>query len=111
MSVDGFRVDSDRLLQHATRLGAVSEAIGVAADAAGQVDLHDGAFGLLCAFLPPFVNGAEVSTGDAIGASLETMDAIIDNVKGMAAGYTAADETVGTGFDRAGSGTGGAQWR
>lgn len=94
MSVDGFHVDTEILVQHARRLSFVSEAIGLAADAARQVDLNDGAFGFLCGFLPWFVNGAEASTGDAISASLATMDAIIDSVVGMAADCTAVDESV-----------------
>jgi hypothetical protein len=96
VSVDGFQVDSERLVEHARRLGFVSEAIGLAAGAAAQVDLHDGAFGLLCAFLPPFVNGAEVSTGDAIGAARETVDATIDGVLAMAGDYASVDDGVGS---------------
>ncbi|WP_182112452.1 MULTISPECIES: hypothetical protein [unclassified Actinotalea] len=66
----------------------------LAHDAANQVDLHDGAFGLLCAFLPGFVNTAEVETGRAIGAARDTLEAMVDGVVAMAEDYRAADDGV-----------------
>lgn len=94
MTAGGFKVDLDALHAHARRLEAVTDSVGLAANAAGQVDLHDGSFGLLCAFLPGFVNTAEVATGDAIGAARTTVDAMGDGVRAMARQYAAVDDAV-----------------
>jgi|GEM_PF-548148 len=102
-----LHVDLDMLAQHATRLGAVGDQIRLASDASGQVDLHDGAFGLLCAFLPLIVNGAEVSTGDAITAGGETSSAAASEVRAMAEAYARVDEGVAARFERLAGGTGG----
>lgn len=89
-----LEVDIEVLAAHASRLSMVTDAVALAQDAANQVDLHDGAFGLLCAFLPGFVNTAEVETGQAIGAARSTLDAMADGVAAMAADYRAVDDGV-----------------
>ncbi len=94
-----FEVDTEVLAAHGSRLSMVSDAVALAQDAANQVDLHDGAFGVLCAFLPGFVNSAEVQTGEAIGAALDTLEAMADGVTAMAADYRATDDGVRTRMD------------
>ena len=84
MSAGGFDVDLDVLNAHAGRLGAVTDAVGQAGDAANQVDLNDGAFGLMCAMLPGVVNRAEQGTGEAMS----------DGVRAMARDYASVDDTV-----------------
>ena len=87
-------VDTEMLSAHGSRLAMVRDAVALAQDAANQVDLHDGAFGLLCAFLPGFVNTAEVETGTAIGAARDTLDAMADGVTAMARDYRSTDDGV-----------------
>ncbi len=94
-----FEVDTEVLAAHGSRLSMVSDAVALAQDAANQVDLHDGAFGVLCAFLPGFVNSAEVQTGEAIGAARDTLEAMADGVTAMAADYRATDDGVRTRLD------------
>lgn len=91
-----FHVDADVLLQHSSRLGAVTEQLGMAADAAGRVDLHGGAFGVLCAFLPLVIGGFEARAGEAIAASRETSTAMAEQVRAMAQEYARVDEGVAT---------------
>ncbi|ACQ79307.1 conserved hypothetical protein [Beutenbergia cavernae DSM 12333] len=88
----GFEVSTEVLTAHAGRLEAVRDAVDLAADAAGQVDLSDGSFGVLCAFLPPIVLQSEAETEDAIAAAGETLTAMAQGVRDMAADYAAADE-------------------
>ena len=102
-----LHVDVDTLLQHAARLGGVGDQIGLASGAAGQVNLHDGAFGLLCAFLPVIINGAEVSTGDAIAAAGETSTTSASEVRAMAEAYARVDDGVAARFERIAGGPGG----
>lgn len=92
-------VDIETLTQHAARLGAVEEQIGLAAGAAGQVNLNDGAFGLLCAFLPLVITGFETTTGDAIAASRESVTATVAEVRAMAATYAQVDADVARRLD------------
>ena len=87
-------VDTELLAAHGSRLSMVRDAVALAEDAANQVDLHDGAFGLLCAFLPGFVNTAEVETGTAIGAARDTLEAMGDGLAAMARDYRSVDDGV-----------------
>lgn len=89
-----LEVDTEVLLAHGSRLSMVTDAVALAQDAANQVDLHDGAFGLLCAFLPGYVNTAEVETGAAIGAARDTLEAMADGVVAMANDYRTTDDGV-----------------
>ncbi|WP_199423042.1 type VII secretion target [Actinotalea solisilvae] len=89
-----FEVDTEVLRSHASRLSMVTDAVALAEGAANQVDLHGGAFGVLCAFLPGFVNSAEVETGQAIGAARDSLEAMADGVVAMADDYRAVDDGV-----------------
>lgn len=70
----------------------VTDSIGLAAHAARSVNLHDGAFGVLCSFIPPFLNRTEVAVGDAVAAAGETVAAAADGVVAMSRDYQAADD-------------------
>ena len=94
MSAAGFDVDLEMLHAHARRLEAVTDSVALAGAAANRVDLHDGAFGMLCAFLPVLVNGAEQATGDAISAARSAVDAMGDGVRAMARDYASVDDAV-----------------
>ena len=87
-------VDTDVLLQHAGRVQLVADSVARAASAARAVDLHDGVFGILCAFLPPIFAGAEISTGDATTAARDALDATTDGVRAMARDYADVDSGV-----------------
>lgn len=93
---EAFEVETEVLRRHAQRLAAVTDSVGLAAGAARHVNLNDGAFGLLCAFLPPVLNGAETATGDATDAAQETVDAASEGVVAMAQDYEAVDDGVHT---------------
>jgi hypothetical protein len=94
MSAGGFEIDVDALTAHAGRLHMVTDAVALAGDAANQVDLDGGAFGLLCAMLPMIVNGAEQDAGRAINAARGALEAMSEGVLGMARDYATVDEAV-----------------
>jgi hypothetical protein len=102
-----FHVDHETLLQHSSRLGAVTDRLGSAADAARQVNLNDGAFGILCAFLPLVIGVFETTTGETIAASRETSTAMAEQVRAMAQDYARVDDAVATRLKSLGGGTGG----
>ncbi len=89
-----FTVDVETLVRHAGRLGPVSEQLALAGGAVRQVNLHDGAFGLLCAFLPVVVDVLIGQTDDTIAASGETAASMANEVTAMAATYARVDEQV-----------------
>ena len=91
---EAFHVDTEVLRVHAQRLRMVTDSVSLAADAARAVNLHDGAFGLLCAFLPPVLNGAETTVGDALGAAQDTVSGAAAGVRAMARDYDAVDDRV-----------------
>lgn len=95
----GFAVDAEALQVHAQHLDSIAADAALAADAADHVDLGDGAFGLLCSFLPPVVNDAEVSTGDSVRAVHETVQAAADGVRAMARDYADTDDRARTAVD------------
>jgi hypothetical protein len=93
--VSELHVDVDVLRQHAGRVQVVAESVARASAAARHVDLHDGAFGLLCGFLPAVFSRAETSAGDAVTAVREVLEGTADGVHGMARDYEAVDGDVG----------------
>lgn len=97
---DGFLVDTERLRWHARRVGMVRDDVALAADAAGQVNLNDGAFGLLCGFLPPIFGAVETAVGDAVTAACEVLDATGESLVAVGTIFDDGDADVGTGFTR-----------
>lgn len=96
----GFHVDTEVLRLHARRIGMVRDDVALAADAAGRVNLHDGAFGLLCAFLPPIFGAVETAVGDAAGAARDVIDSTGDLLVSVAELYDDVDADAGQGFRR-----------
>lgn len=94
----GFRVSTDVLRTHAGRVGMVRDDVGLATSAAGQVNLHDGSFGLLCAFLPPIFGLVEGAVEEAVHAAQEVLDATGDTLRSVARMYDDADAEVSAGF-------------
>ena len=93
--MNDLEVDVDALIQHAGRVQLVADAVSRAVSAAWGVDLHDGAFGVLCAFLPPVYNGTETATGEAAAAARDALDATTDGGRAMARSYADVDDGVG----------------
>lgn len=89
-----YDVSVDALYNHASHVQLVADDVALAADAASQVDLDGGAFGVMCSFLPAFVNDAETSTAAAVLAASQTLDAMAEGVRGMARDYVSADDAV-----------------
>ncbi|MEP7762821.1 hypothetical protein [Sanguibacter sp. 25GB23B1] len=89
-----YEVSLDTLFNHAAHVQSVADDVALAADAASHVDLDGGAFGVLCSFLPVFVNDAETATAGAVLAAAQTLDAMAEGVRGMARDFGAADDAV-----------------
>ncbi|WP_213282351.1 type VII secretion target [Cellulomonas hominis] len=89
-----LRVDTDVLRRHASRVAQVADELGVAQSAAASVKLHDGAFGVLCSFLPGIVSGVDATARDAVSAVREATDAMVTELGAMARSMDEADARV-----------------
>ncbi|MFD0205560.1 MULTISPECIES: type VII secretion target [Saccharothrix] len=86
----GFEVTSGELNAHAGKVDAHAQSLGTAADAADQV-MPDGAYGILCQFLPPLFNDVEAAAHDALTAARDGLRTVADNLRDTAADYDSED--------------------
>jgi hypothetical protein len=87
-----FEVLPEELAAHAGHVGGLSDRLNTALDAANAVSMGDGAYGVLCSFLPPIINPVTTSGTDAIGAAVEGMGVTSDEIRGAVSSYEASDE-------------------
>lgn len=90
----GFQVDTEVLRRHATRVGQVAGDLGTAQSAAGSSDLHGGAFGVLCSFLPGIVAGTDAAAREAIAAVREATEGMVTELGAMARSIDETDQAV-----------------
>ena len=101
MGVSGeMLVDSDVLRQHAARVSAVESELATASAAAATTDLHGGAFGVLCSFLPPIVSGVDGAARDALQAVRGAADEVVADIGDMAKAFDHVDQAVEDAFKR-----------
>jgi hypothetical protein len=94
MAAAGFHVDTEVLRWHGSRVDQVSGDLAAAQRAAGTTDLHGGAFGTLCGFLPPFVAGTDTAARDAIAAVQQATEQTAGDLRSMAEAYDRVDDQV-----------------
>jgi len=87
-------LDTEVLRRHAGRVRSLGSDVGAARSAVGSADLHGGAFGVLCSFLPSIVSGAARASQDAIVELDGAVSAASTGLTGMAASFEASDERV-----------------
>lgn len=92
----GFQIDTGVLRQHAARVGQVAGDIGTAQSATGSADIHGGAFGILCGFLPAIISGTDAAARDAIAAVREATDGMVTELSAMARSVDETDQVVET---------------
>lgn len=90
----GFEVDTEVLRRHATRVGQVAADVGTAQSAAGSTDLHGGAFGVLCAFLPLIISGVDGAAREALSAAQAASSGAVGEIGAMAQSFDAVDDRV-----------------
>ncbi len=95
-----LQVDPEGLVRHVARTRPVADELGAAGAAAGDVRLNDGAFGLLCAFLPAAFSDLEIRTGDVIAKAGLAVEGLGDSVVAMARLYEAVDGDAHDGLVR-----------
>ena len=95
-----FEVVPEDLVAHASHLDGLVDRLGTAADAARTVSMSDAAYGLICQFVPPFVNPMEQKAMDAIDAAAEGVQITADNVRATATTYEEDDKADAVLFDK-----------
>ncbi|WP_196804523.1 type VII secretion target [Cellulomonas sp. URHD0024] len=90
----GFEVDSEVLRRHGARVAQVEGDLATARAAAGTTDLHGGAFGVLCSFLPPVISGVDAAARDAVHAVHEASQGVVRELGSMAGAFDRVDERV-----------------
>jgi hypothetical protein len=94
-----FEVEPDDLVAHASHLDGLVQRLETAVSAADTA-LSTGAYGLLCAFLPPIVNPTGEQAKDTLSASVEGVRTSADNVRTTAKSYLESDQSNAEPFDR-----------
>jgi hypothetical protein len=97
-----FEVVPEDLVAHGSHLDGLVDRLGVAADAARTVSMSDSAYGLICQFVPPFVNPMEEKALAAIEAAGEAVSTSADNVRATATAYEEDDRSDADLFTRTG---------
>jgi len=87
-----FEVVPEDLVTHASHLDGLVDRLARAADAAKTVSMSDSAYGLVCQFVPPFVNPMEEKAMAAIEAAAEGVRTTAGNVRGTATSYQDVDQ-------------------
>jgi uncharacterized protein YgfB (UPF0149 family) len=93
-------VDSDVLRQHAGRVSGVDSELATATAAAATTDLHGGAFGVLCSFLPPIVSGVDGAARDALHAVRGAAAEVVADLGDMAKAFDHVDQAVEAAFKK-----------
>ncbi|OLF18531.1 type VII secretion target [Actinophytocola xanthii] len=91
-----FEVVPEDLTAHASHLDGLSDRLTTAADAARTVSMSDSAYGLICQFVPPFVNPMEQKAMEAIDAAAEGVRTSAGNIRSTATSYTDTDTAHAT---------------
>lgn len=87
-----FEVVVDDLRRHSGHLEGLMDRLATAVAAADTVSMDDGAYGLLCGFLPSIVNPMEQEGIDALKAATAALGNTADNVRMAVNGYEDVDQ-------------------
>ncbi|PRW62662.1 type VII secretion target [Actinopolyspora mortivallis] len=97
MGQSGFGVDTGAMREHARNLGQVTDRLGTARNAAGQVSLNGtDAYGVLCSpVLTPLIGAFETAALTTIGTATAAVEATAAGVRGAADTYDEVDRQAG----------------
>ncbi|MGC5628022.1 type VII secretion target [Georgenia sp. Z1344] len=97
---DTIDINSDDIRSHASSVDADHSGVQMAADAAGSVNLFDGAFGLMCTpFLPPIISPLTTSVSQAIQSVADEIDGTVIPLRDMATAFDTTDDDASVEFE------------
>jgi excreted virulence factor EspC (type VII ESX diderm) len=88
----GYGVTAGELRTHAGKVDGHAQQMGQAVDAANQA-MPDGAYGIICQFLPPVINETEQAAHEALTASKQALEETATGLRDTADNYERQDET------------------
>ncbi|HBX82303.1 MAG: type VII secretion target [Propionibacteriaceae bacterium] len=97
-----LQVDTTTLRKHADDLSSDGESIGEGVSAAGvtQQSVDGGAFGLMCAFLTPWVNNCIAANTAQLAACQDLLSQLGGAVGEMATDFEATDQATQARFEQ-----------
>ncbi|GAA2274002.1 hypothetical protein GCM10009853_029840 [Glycomyces scopariae] len=87
----GFQVDPEEMRGHAADLLRVHERFAAVKDASAHITRADEAYGKLCSFLPPVLEGRHTEQDAAVGELAENIELLAQALKETADQYEEAD--------------------
>ena len=92
--MSGFDVEVADLDQHANSVDEIKSRVAEAQVAGQSVNLHGGAFGLMCGFLVGSVESEDQSACAALVSMGNALGSTSTDLRAMAADYRASDEAA-----------------
>ncbi|GIG66961.1 hypothetical protein [Phytomonospora endophytica] len=95
----GFHVDVAALRAHAAALAAIHERFSAIKTASASIFQADDAYGQLCQFLPPVLEGRHEAQDEGVGMLAENIELLAAGIKRNADAYERTEESATGGFD------------
>lgn len=90
----GYDAEPEELRAHAASLLRVHDRFAAIKDASGQIFQADEAYGKICSFLPPVLEGRHKEQDAAVAELAENIQLLAEAVKNCAMDYEDADEAA-----------------
>lgn len=95
----GFQADPEEMRAHAASLLRIHERFANIKDASAHIEKTDNAYGKLCSFLPPVLDGRHTEQDNVVGELALNIELLAEAVKECAQAYEDADEEAADDFD------------
>ena len=92
----GFDVEVADLTRHAGSVDEIRGRVAEAQSAGAGVDLHGGAFGLMCGFLIGSVQDEDQAAVGALSGMVSALQSTATDLRAMAEDYRRSDEAAAT---------------
>lgn len=105
---DGFAVDAEQIRAHAHNIEAVRARFGAVKAASAHIAQDDGAYGLLCSWMPAILESRHKRQDELIAYVEENLSLVADGLRRTADNYDNADSEADATIRKAGGGLAGA---
>ncbi|MFI5843840.1 type VII secretion target [Catenuloplanes sp. NPDC051500] len=96
---EGFEVDIEALRAHATAMSAIHDRFAAIKAASGTIFQADDAYGQLCQFLPPVLEGRHRDQDTGVDMLAENIDLLAAGIRKNADAYQRTEESTTGDFD------------
>ncbi|GAA2319231.1 type VII secretion target [Glycomyces scopariae] len=95
---DQFEVVTDDLRTHAANIDAVRERFGAVLSAMETISQDNEAYGIICQFLPPVLEGRQDEQKELTTMAQENLEMLAEALRSTADDYDAVDEGVASSY-------------